>query len=185
MATKNNKGFTLVELIVVIAIIAILAAVSIVGYNQFIEQARDSRAATELDVIVRQLESEYYVDAYEGAVAAPASTGGNYTINEQTFAFISGVFTVTVDGTWPDGQVEANENAFVVALVVAAINNAIEGTPAEAGVVGAAPSEANARLLDDGLYVYYNAGTLSLWYVVQGGVKAITDWVDAVTFAAA
>jgi prepilin-type N-terminal cleavage/methylation domain-containing protein len=57
-----NKGFTLVELIVVIAIIAILAAVSIVGYNQFINNARQSRANTELAVIQRQVEANFYVD---------------------------------------------------------------------------------------------------------------------------
>ncbi len=40
--TKNNKGFTLVELIIVVAIIAVLAAVLAPQYLQYVERARQS-----------------------------------------------------------------------------------------------------------------------------------------------
>lgn len=59
---KNEKGFTLVELIVVIAIVAILAAVGIIGYTQFINQARDSNAKTELDQVVNVLRAQALAD---------------------------------------------------------------------------------------------------------------------------
>ena len=39
---KNNKGFSLVELIVVIAIMAILAAVAVVSYSIYIDRAQDA-----------------------------------------------------------------------------------------------------------------------------------------------
>lgn len=39
---KNNKGFSLVELIVVIAIMAILAAVAVVSFSVYIDQARNA-----------------------------------------------------------------------------------------------------------------------------------------------
>ena len=39
---KNNKGFSLVELIVVIAIMAILAAVAVVSFSVYIEHAHDA-----------------------------------------------------------------------------------------------------------------------------------------------
>lgn len=39
---KNNKGFSLVELIVVIAIMAILAAVAVVSFSIYIERANDA-----------------------------------------------------------------------------------------------------------------------------------------------
>ena len=39
---KNNKGFSLVELIVVIAIMAILAAVAVVSFSVYIERANDA-----------------------------------------------------------------------------------------------------------------------------------------------
>ncbi|MDY4788918.1 MAG: type II secretion system protein [Bacilli bacterium] len=45
---NKKKGFTLVELLVVIAILAILASVSVVGYLGFTQNARESKAVTEL-----------------------------------------------------------------------------------------------------------------------------------------
>ena len=48
---KSNKGFTLVELIVVIAILAILAGVAIPVYNGYIKRAQDAAVITELDAI--------------------------------------------------------------------------------------------------------------------------------------
>ena len=44
---KEQKGFTLVELLVVIAILAVLATVSVVGYTSFISKANNSNALTE------------------------------------------------------------------------------------------------------------------------------------------
>ena len=49
---KNNKGFSLVELIVVIAIMAILAAVAVVSYSIYIERAQD---ASDMDYITNVL----------------------------------------------------------------------------------------------------------------------------------
>ena len=52
MRNNKNKGFTLVELLVVIAILAILATVSVVGYTSFIERAdvsTDEQLAAQLN----------------------------------------------------------------------------------------------------------------------------------------
>ena len=49
---KNNKGFSLVELIVVIAIMAILAAVAVVGFSMYIpkaQQATDKQMFSDLE----------------------------------------------------------------------------------------------------------------------------------------
>ena len=48
---KSNKGFTLVELIVVIAILAILAGIAIPAYSGYIKKAQDAKVVTELDAI--------------------------------------------------------------------------------------------------------------------------------------
>ncbi|MDD6381391.1 MAG: prepilin-type N-terminal cleavage/methylation domain-containing protein [Lachnospiraceae bacterium] len=40
VAKKNNKGFTLIELIVVIAIIAVLAAILAPQYLRYVEKSR-------------------------------------------------------------------------------------------------------------------------------------------------
>ena len=49
---KNNKGFSLVELIVVIAIMAILAAVAVVGFSMYIpkaQQANDKQLISDIE----------------------------------------------------------------------------------------------------------------------------------------
>ena len=48
---KNNKGFTLVELIIVIAIIAVLAAVLAPQYVRYIERSRQGVDANTLSEI--------------------------------------------------------------------------------------------------------------------------------------
>ena len=49
---KNNKGFSLVELIVVIAIMAILAAVAVVGVSIYVpkaKQANDKQMVSDVE----------------------------------------------------------------------------------------------------------------------------------------
>ena len=46
---ERQKGFTIVELLVVIVVIAILAAIAIVSYNGATEQARSSQRLVALD----------------------------------------------------------------------------------------------------------------------------------------
>lgn len=53
---KNNKGFSLVELIVVIAIMAILAAVAVVSYSVYVDRARDAADEQYLADVVYQAE---------------------------------------------------------------------------------------------------------------------------------
>ena len=56
VAKKNNKGFTLIELIVVIAIIAVLAAILAPQYLRYVEKSRvsaDKSTANELDNVVK------------------------------------------------------------------------------------------------------------------------------------
>lgn len=51
MITKNDKGFTLLELMIVVAIIGILAAVAIPGFMAYIRNSKTSEAKTNLDAI--------------------------------------------------------------------------------------------------------------------------------------
>ena len=69
MRNNKNKGFTLVELLVVIAILAILATVSVVGYTSFIESAtvsNDENIAAQLNNFLVAMKADsngkYYDD---------------------------------------------------------------------------------------------------------------------------
>ena len=58
---KDNKGFTLVELVIVIAILAILVGILAPQYTKYVEKSRKSADVNNMDEIIRALEV-YYVD---------------------------------------------------------------------------------------------------------------------------
>ena len=52
---KNNKGFTLVELVIVVAILAILAGILAPQYTKYVEKSRKAADASNLDNMVTVL----------------------------------------------------------------------------------------------------------------------------------
>ena len=73
---KNNKGFSLVELIVVIAIMAILAAVAIPTFATFITKAQDASGVQEVADLVyaAKLACAEFNSEVESAVVADDGT---------------------------------------------------------------------------------------------------------------
>jgi prepilin-type N-terminal cleavage/methylation domain-containing protein len=61
MGKKSQKGFTIIELIVVIAIISLLASIVLVNVNGFMAKARDARRKSELVQMQKAL-IMYYAD---------------------------------------------------------------------------------------------------------------------------
>ena len=53
---KDNKGFTLVELVIVIAILAILVGLLAPQYTKYVEKSRKSADASNLENMVRAIE---------------------------------------------------------------------------------------------------------------------------------
>jgi type IV pilus assembly protein PilE len=78
-----QKGFTLVELMIVVAIIGILASVAMPAYNGYVLRSKLTEAMTELAAMRVKLE-QYYQDnrTYAGACAAgtvaPLPSGTRY-----------------------------------------------------------------------------------------------------------
>lgn len=70
---KDNKGFTLVELVVVIAILAILVGLLAPQYTKYVEKSRKSADATNVENVVTAIK----VAASDGEYDLPA---GVYTV---------------------------------------------------------------------------------------------------------
>ena len=75
---KSNKGFTLVELIVVIAILAILAGVAVPAYSGYMTKAKDAAVLSELDAVKTAC---FAVNAATGSVADIELTSTGLKIN--------------------------------------------------------------------------------------------------------
>lgn len=86
---KSNRGFTLVELMVVVVIIGILAAIAIPNYQEYLRKARRSDAKSALLATAQAMERFYtenmkFSDASLGNastnIAKAVSPEGYYTI---------------------------------------------------------------------------------------------------------
>ena len=64
VSLKKQKGFTIVELLIVIIIIGILATLVIVTFSGIQQKARDSKRQTDVQAVDAQLEAFYATNAY-------------------------------------------------------------------------------------------------------------------------
>ena len=71
--SKNKKGFTLIELMIVVAIIGILAAIAIPNFIRFQLKSKSSEGKVNLAAI--RTAEEGYMAEFGNYVAAGASTG--------------------------------------------------------------------------------------------------------------
>ena len=123
---KDNKGFTLVELVIVIAILAILVGLLAPQYTKYVEKSRKTADANNLEEIVKEIK----VVASDPTYAIPAgnfyiviksatgtTTGENATTTPSTsITFVpTGQVAVTgtdwtvgfhalMEGTWTEGS---------------------------------------------------------------------------------
>ena len=96
---SRSSGFTLIEVLITVAIVAILAMVALPAYNQYVQRANITEAASGLSDLRVKLE-QYFQDqrTYAGACAAgtvaPLPAGRNFT-----FACVLAPTTYTVTAT--------------------------------------------------------------------------------------
>ncbi len=98
--TQAQKGFTIVELLIVVVVIAILAAITIVSYNGITNRANASAAASSAATVQKKAEL-YASDGPTGLYPANASAAVLTSAAPSTTYYLSGV---TVQGTAPDAS---------------------------------------------------------------------------------
>lgn len=91
----RQKGFTIVELLIVIVVIGILAAITVVAYNGMQQRARDAKRASDAKNIVKALEA---YKATNGNYPLPTPTGGSGAFEQSTDT--PGTFLEFLQGTY-------------------------------------------------------------------------------------
>jgi len=100
MKRTIQKGFTLIELMIVVAIIGILAAVALPAYQDYTVRAKLSEGLVAASALKNVITDGFTSDGMAGVTAATATinaqnNGSKYVANVRAAAANTGVLTVT------------------------------------------------------------------------------------------
>ena len=92
MSMRNQRGFTLLEILIVLVILAVLAGLAIPAYTTTVERSRAQEAYAVLSVLRESMQRYYAINGtYVGATFTPGNPG-----------------VTTIDYTPPTAGVQAN-----------------------------------------------------------------------------
>lgn len=152
----TQKGFTLVELLVVIAILAILATVSVVGYTAYIDKANNSVAMQEAQPYESMIKYEISFNGYCKVGVSGSNT--YYAVNA------SDLSSDVPDGIVIVNSIEKNSEGKYTASAVST-NVALTNNKLDATIMGS-DTPAGTFTITDGKIVYTstkNGGTYTFF----------------------
>jgi type IV pilus assembly protein PilE len=97
---RAQKGFTLIEVMIVVGIVAILSAIAIPSYTEYIRRARITEATSNLGTMRVKMEQYFqdnrtYVRACEAGTVAVLPTAPNFTFACRVLTLTSYQITAT------------------------------------------------------------------------------------------
>ena len=145
MKKTNNKGFSLVELIIVIAIMAVLIAVLAPQFLRYVERSRLQSDNTAIGELANAIKVASSVDAVNtamatGTIAIPAeATGAGYDIDAVILAALKTELETTLETTIPlrSNTYAAGVPAFTVTITDGVVTVSCTGFVTEVGVAAA------------------------------------------------
>lgn len=134
MKNRNNKGFSLIELIVVVAIMAVLVGVLAPAYLRYVEKARKQTCYYNMDNVVREMQLLAYSDPdfMEELVDAAAANPTNI------LSFASAHVTVPHCPSNGDYTMTFDDNTGVLTMTC---SMEVHSLPSQGGVGGEEPTE--------------------------------------------
>ena len=123
---KNQKGFTLIELMIVVAIIAILAAIAISQYQDYVIRSQVSEGSSLADGVKTAVgefvnnRGDFPDNNTSAGLALPASINGSYV---ETLDATDGLITATYASAGATGQ-KANLSIDGLSLLFSPITEA-------------------------------------------------------------
>ena len=117
---KNEKGFTLAELLIVVAIIGVLAAISIPIFSAQLEKAREATDIANLRTAYAEVSAELLTDDNTNAskTVQATQTQANWQTNNVNIAGDTNVAAKTKGNNWTVNVVKnaSNNNAAEVKI---------------------------------------------------------------------
>jgi len=113
MLRKTEKGFTLIELMIVVAIIGILAAIAIPRFADLIRKSKEGATKGNLGAI-RSALSIYYGEN-EGRYPGAVNDGASTSISRLTPTYLDAMPTVRLGGPGPAAHTNHTDTADVTA----------------------------------------------------------------------